>query len=523
MIPVMTMTTMPILIGILFLLQVVSVVVAAGNDNSTSLDTLSLLPTDYFGGSDHEPYLTWYNENGTRYTGCLFLEAVSDTEGGAVEGVTNRNGVAVHWRVDETQELLYLSFAARAQDGWIGFGMAEAGGMSGADLVIYETSKPDTLTDAYVLRTPQPLIDDCQDWQFISSRNDGGFLIVEGVRKFDTKDTQDRVVINDAEQYVVAQKVIAAWSNESDTMMYHGTTNRARGSLRWFGTESEVTSFQRQMAEEATGYFDLSFGNYSIKAVANEYVKFCFDWSSDVVSQGLAAYGNVAMIAIDIVAEKNIQPFLHHISFLASQQEYNASSGTCRNPDDEQYLYGWTFGSSPFRLPSDVGFVIGPGEKDGFQGFRLEVHYYNPNLIEGIIDNSKLRIYYSSDLRKYEVGVAMMADFAVELRTVPIDAGISKYNFQCSDQCSVLALDEPVTVVAEAFHMHSTGSAGLQYQIRNGEIIRRGVVDYFDFDQSGTSSRYNDSIIISLFHDSHYFSGTRITSHTTTTISNTSR
>jgi dopamine beta-monooxygenase len=157
------------------------------------------------------------------------------------------------------------------------------------------------------------------------------------------------------------------------------------------------------------------------------------------------------------------------------------------NADEEQYLYGWTFGSSPFRLPSDAGLILGPGDKVGFQGFRCEVHYNNPNMIEGMIDTSKLRVYYSTTMRQHEVGVALMADYAVELRSQPINAGISKFTFECNDQCSELVLDEPVTVIAEAFHMHSTGSAGLQYHIRNGEIIRRAAVDYFDFDQSGTS------------------------------------
>ena len=474
------------------LLQLLALVAICHSSNTDpSAFALSVrTPMEYFGGSDIESYLAWYNENGTSYTGYLFLEADDDV--GASEGISKRNGVAVHWRVNVAEELLYLSFAARAQDGWIGFGMAEAGGMSGADLVIYETSKPDILTDAYVLRDPQPLIDDCQDWQLVSVLNDGGFLIVEGVRKLDTKDTQDRIVINDAEPFVVAQKIIAAWGNGSDTMVYHGRNNRARGALRWFGTEDEVTSFQRQMTEEASGYFDLSFGNYSIKTNDTEYVNFCFDWNADVVPQGLAAYGNVEMIAVDIVTDPTTESFLHHVSFLASRTEHNVS-GVCHNIDAaydvEQYLYGWTFGSSPFRLPKDVGLVLGPGEKEGFKGFRCEVHYNNPNMIEGMKDNSKIRVHYSMTPRKYEMGVATMADFAVALRTQPIDAGLSKHSFDCSDQCSLLVLDEPVTVVAEAFHMHSLGSAGVQYQIRNGEIIRQGRVDYFDFNQAGTGRK----------------------------------
>ena len=469
------------------LLQLLALVAICHSSNTDpSAFSLSVrTPMEYFGGSDIESYLAWYNENGTSYTGYLFLEADDDV--GASEGVSNQNGVAVHWRVNVAEELLYLSFAARAQDGWIGFGMAEAGGMSGADLVIYETSKPDILTDAYVLRDPQPLIDDCQDWQLVSVLNDGGFLIVEGVRKLDTKDTQDRIVINDAEPFVVAQKVIAAWGNDTDMMTYHGKSNRARGALRWFGTEDESISFQRQMEVEATGFFDFSFGNYSIKANDTEYAIFCFDWLSHVVPQGLAANENVALIAVDIIPDPTTQQFLHHVSFLASPKLHNESN-VCQfaDPDLEQiYLYGWTFGASPFRLPTDVGLTLAPGEREGFQRFKCEVHYSNPNMIEGMRDNSKLRVYYSTTLRKYELGVALMADFSVTLKHNTIDAGLSKYSFDCGDQCSVLVLDEPVNVIAEVFHMHNIGSAGVQYHIRNGEIVRQSSVDYFDFNQAG--------------------------------------
>jgi DOMON domain/Copper type II ascorbate-dependent monooxygenase, N-terminal domain len=471
----------------LTVLHIVAVVVARGriSAGATLPEVTALSPNEYFGGSDNESYMTWHNEHGPSYTGCLYLEA--DGEDALSEGLTNRNGVAVHWRVNETEELLYLSFAARAQDGWIGFGMAEAGGMSGADIVIYETSKPDTLTDAYVLRQPQPLIDDCQDWQFVSSFNEGGFLIVEGVRKFNTNDTQDRVVINDAEQFVVAQKVIAAWGNDTDTMTYHGKKNRARGALRWFGIDDEATSFQRQMMEEATGYFDLSFANYSIKPNDTEYAVFCFDWNAHVVSQGLGTNENVALIAVDVIPDPTTKEFLHHVSFLASPKWHNESN-VCQfaDPDLEQiYLYGWTFGSSPFRLPTDVGLTLGPGEIEGFQRFKCEVHYNNPKMIEGMRDNSKLRVYYSTNLRKYELGMALMADFSVQLNRQPIYTGLSKYTFDCSEQCSVLVLDEPVNVVAEVFHMHNVGSAGVNYQIRNGDIVRQSNVDYFDFNQAG--------------------------------------
>jgi DOMON domain len=136
-------------------------------------------PDSFFGGSDNDAYQQWVSQKGASYTGLTYIPADGNTTAGS-------NGVAIHWRVDAVNELLYVAVAARAMDGWIAFGIAETGGMRGSDIVIYETSKPDRLTDAHVLHDRvAPFIDDCQDWTLAASYNEGGFLIFEGIRKFD--------------------------------------------------------------------------------------------------------------------------------------------------------------------------------------------------------------------------------------------------------------------------------------------------------------------------------------------------
>lgn len=111
-------------------------------------------PVGYFGGIDHAPYLNWILENGASYDSSAYFAApTADTT----------HGAALHWRVDE--EFVYIGVAARAT-GWVGFGMADAGGMKGSDIVIFEASKPGVLTDAFVMEERVPIVDDCQDWTF---------------------------------------------------------------------------------------------------------------------------------------------------------------------------------------------------------------------------------------------------------------------------------------------------------------------------------------------------------------------
>jgi hypothetical protein len=83
-----------------------------------------------------------------------------------------------------------------------------------------------------------------------------------------------------------------------------------------------------------------------------------------------------------------------------------------------------------------------------------------------------------------------MGDFFTNLGGSPIQRGTSRYDFDCSDDCSSLVLNEPVTAIGEFFHMHNRGTAAVQYQIRNNEVIRQANINFFDFDQAGMYIKY---------------------------------
>jgi hypothetical protein len=145
----------------------------------------------FFGESNNDAYQSWLDVAASNYSNSLFFESTVDAS----------QGVAVHWRLDRTAERIYLAVAARAT-GWVGFGISENGGMQGADILLFEAARPDALIDSYNLETRWPLSDDCQDWTLTSSATDGGFLIFEANRAFDTGDGQDRAIIPDAEEAV---------------------------------------------------------------------------------------------------------------------------------------------------------------------------------------------------------------------------------------------------------------------------------------------------------------------------------
>jgi Copper type II ascorbate-dependent monooxygenase, N-terminal domain len=291
--------------------------------------------------------------------------------------------------------------------------------------------------------------------------------------------------LDDTAITIPAQRVIAAWG-DSDTIQNH-MTNRARSAVRWFGAVDEQTSFRKLMKEQASGFFDMSFGNYTIPAAETTYVDFCYNWGPDFVPQGVPADSNIVLIGAEMILDPITGPYIHHATTKGGVKSLNESLVCLDSILYEYPIYSWAFGVQPFLLPSDAGIVLGPGEKEGVQGFVMTVHYNNPKMVKDLNDTSKFRVYYSVNPRKYEVGIMAMGNVRGSYDT-PIRVGSSRFDFACSDDCSslVLDVDEPVTVLYELFHMHNRGTAGAQYQIRNGEIIHRANVNYFDFSQAGT-------------------------------------
>ena len=145
-----------------------------------------------------ETYLNWYSSVGSiSYVHSVYLPSIQpDTS----------QGIVLHWSIkDDTIEIALVTQAT----GWIGFGIAEAGGMPGADIMMYEAST-NKLVDAYATSYAASIADDSQDWMLINS-NVAGYIIVEAQRLLDTGDSQDRPIVNDGDAVMQPHRNIAAW------------------------------------------------------------------------------------------------------------------------------------------------------------------------------------------------------------------------------------------------------------------------------------------------------------------------
>lgn len=463
-------------------------------DTAIGRDGATLAVCTHFKGIDADPYIQWYNNNSfdSKYTGMTFLQGADPEH--------PENGAAVHWSVDS--EYVYLAVAVRAT-GWVGFGIGEAGGMLGADMAIFETANPDILIDAYTTDVRYPQVDDCtSNWELLSSNvdEDGGFLMIEFKRLLDTEDFQDKEIVNDSFSLIPPHRVIAAWGDSSQ-FSYHGL-NRARGAIEFYGLGDEQATFAMVMEEEAEGSFLVLSRNHEIAAIGTEYVRTCYS-REDIINQGVNDTTELLnIVGFEPLIQEGNEAYVHH--FIVFGAEHN----DCESGLYFEVVDGWTPGGGPASFPLNVGVPLF-GE-DGFQSFMIEIHYNNPALTAGIIDNSGIRVFWTSQTREEHLGSLQTGDVVFSLKGQPVGDGYSYHTFDCPATCSSL-VGTKVTVLREHMHMHETGARMTNEQIRDGEVIRVGSVDYFEFDQNGNVAVQQAPFEIwpgDSFKTSCYYSGT---------------
>jgi len=241
---------------------------------------------------------------------------------------SNGSGSALFWMVNNEE----IQFAIAVHTiGWVGLGISEAGGMIGSDMMLFESSSPNTVIDSYVIedKGAGPLTDDCQDWILVNATvvEEEEWMIIEVKRALDTFDTQDIPIVNDEELWSAPTRIIAAWGDNGQSVSYHGQ-NKARASIRLFakGDESadDGVELREALEEQADGSFEVSEVDYVIPAKETTYHDVCktyddlFD-KDDQDDVGVAMIGAVPFFSED--TEQYLQHFHHFTVYVAESCE----------------------------------------------------------------------------------------------------------------------------------------------------------------------------------------------------------
>ena len=434
-------------------------------------------PTTYVGGTDIDEYLDWWDDVSEDITDSgdpLFAHTVFVTKDD-----TDSEGMAVHWTLVDNNKSIRLAVAYRAKS-WVGFGIAENGGMKGADIVTFEASTGE-FVDRHVLdEIITPIPDRCQNWRKTSHVVGDDFIILELFRALDTKDPQDRVIKNDGDILTPPTRIIGAWGDGA--FGYHGQ-NRVRGAVRFFGEADvgeERDQFYRDMDEYAMGSFVLQADNYEIPARETTYARFCFRTSVIEHEMLVPLSESLHVIGIEPLLDPiSGKKHVHHFGITAANFAWEGDD--CSTFLEMEPVYMWAQGEPPFSLPPEAGVSIG---KDGLLTFMLEIHFDNRLAESGVLDSSGVRLYYTSDKRPYDMGIFSIGDPTFHLRS-DIGAGYSRHTFTCPSSCTESVADQNLTVIREFLHMHEGGQAMYNEQIRDGVVLRTASVDFFEYRQQG--------------------------------------
>jgi hypothetical protein len=204
------------------------------------------------------------------------------------------------------------------------------------------------------------------------------------------------------------------------------------------------------------------------------------------------------MIGFEAIVDDDAKTLVHHFVVWGSTSTNDGQSQNCGGDflRKHELAYAWATGEGPMAFADNLGTPF--GGVNGLQSFRLEIHYNNPARAQGVLDSSGIRFYYTTQPREFDVGVLPLGDPLTNLAGVSVGSGLTSHAFKCPSSCTLLTLspEQPLTVIRESIHMHKSGIRAVNEQIRGGEIVRAGVVDFFNFDQQGNQNVQQESFQI---------------------------
>uniref|UniRef100_G1SV85 Monooxygenase DBH like 1 n=1 Tax=Oryctolagus cuniculus TaxID=9986 RepID=G1SV85_RABIT len=137
-----------------------------------------------------------------------------------------------------------------------------------------------------------------------------------------------------------------------------------------------------------------------------------------------------------------------------------------------------------FSYPPHVGLSLGTPLDPHY--VLLEVHYDNPTHKKGLIDNSGLRLFHTTDIREYDAGVIEAGLWVSLFHTIPPGMPEFRSEGHCTLECleEALEAEKPsgIHVFAVLLHAHLAGRGIRLRHFRKGDEMKLlAYDDDFDF------------------------------------------
>ncbi|GIY34652.1 DBH-like monooxygenase protein 1 homolog [Caerostris darwini] len=342
--------------------------------------------------------------------------------------------------------------------GYVGFGLSSNGGMAGSDIVTGWVKNGQVyFQDRYGEGNFLPKIDEIQNWNLVSGRENDTHTVLIFRRKLDTCDKEDRKIDDST------TKLIYAYSDEDpeteNALVYHFERR---------GTKSVLLlqmrrSLPQEVDKSTLSHWDVLSPNFSIPS-SETTMYWCKIYKAPDLSQ------KHHVVLMEPLIQEGNERFVHHILLYECvggvaevyDPHLDQHGHECHRPNMpdamkkcEGIFLAWAVGGENLVLPEDVGLPLEPTPA---KYYMMEIHYDNPAKVEGIIDQSGLRIYYTPKLRKFDAGTLMIGSTVSRRLIVP--PGRKKYVVagHSNPQCFDPALPKDgIQVLGLLFHAHLLG------------------------------------------------------------------
>uniref|UniRef100_A0A665TQH7 Monooxygenase, DBH-like 1, like n=1 Tax=Echeneis naucrates TaxID=173247 RepID=A0A665TQH7_ECHNA len=366
--------------------------------------------------------------------------------------------VCLKWSFNNLQDNIVFKLVVNTT-GWVGFGMSPNGGMKGSDIVVGGLGPSGSyFTDRYATGNSMPLMDEQQSYTLLSLTESDGQTIMKFKRSLQACDDKDFHITDRP------IKLIYAYGT-TDEIMYHQTR---RGTM-----EVNLLNFMPRSSLPNRNYISATMNNITIPNLHTYY--HCKVMKFPKLNTKHHIY------QVEPVIENH--GIVHHM-ILYSCPSYvtEAYDEKCFKGNTGDACFGviaaWAIGGGVFELPENAGIPVGGEEKDLY--YRLEIHYNNLNLEEGMTDSSGLRLHYTNQLRQHDVGILTtgVMPFKHVQYNIPPKApefhtyGMCNTSLFSQVYSSLLAYPVPdLQLFAVLLHTHLAGRKVRVGHYRNGQQI----------------------------------------------------
>lgn len=370
--------------------------------------------------------------------------------------LADENDFVFYWNTTSDQRLVGEIHARTL--GWVGFGLSPNGGMDGSDVIVAWIDGYNGIanfTDRHIVGR-EVLIDANQTWALKGSYRREGFTVIQFERPLVSCDPDDISIEVGTPFFIYAMGDDHPAFGQD--IGYH-LMKRGAKALNIISSSSEVN-----LDADSPDLEEVSFpvGNVILPRVDTfYYIKLfavppsLFEQKRHIVrwEMTLPPKINKANIHHSVVHECDPLTSEDVASF---QPTDGFQEGTIKNKC-HSITITWAYGGNTINYyPKDTGYPIG-GDTD-YKHFLLEIHYDNPEMKIGYIEDIQLKYFLSKDLKKNELGgLTLGAVQSLSGLIIPPKQADFEIQSTCPSTCLSRMYDQDLTIISAMSHTHLTG------------------------------------------------------------------